>query len=70
MGPNTNLQATVQAAPDADDLVLVIAPSFDAKQTLGPFPYMPRASDAPQPGDTCLVAFDDKGDGWIVAFHS
>lgn len=69
MGPNQSVQARIVAAPDTDDRVLVTVPVFDDRQTLGPFPYMPRAAAAPQPGDTCLVVFDDQGDGWITAFH-
>lgn len=68
MQANSNVTGKVHAAPNTDDQVAVTIAGFDAGQTLGPYPYMPREGDPPEPGDTCLISFDQHGDGYIVYY--
>jgi hypothetical protein len=59
----------VASDPDEDELVDVVIPSFDAKQRFTDCVYMPRGEEAPSSGATCLVAFDDIGAAWVVAWQ-
>jgi hypothetical protein len=63
----TLAQGTI-ARPPAGGRVAVTLEQFDAEQLFTGCRYMPRGADDPAPGDTCLVAFDDHGDAWVIAF--
>jgi hypothetical protein len=57
------------AAPN--DLVRVALPGADGERhAQGPCPFMPRGMALPQQGDRCLLALDDDGSPWIVAWEN
>lgn len=64
------LHGIVVSAPDEQSRIRITLPVFDPEQEFGPIPFMPRAIGAPQPGDLCLVAFNEQGDPWVVAFEA
>jgi hypothetical protein len=65
--PNTLAQGVIDSAPAADrvDVTLI---GFDTQQRFNDCRYTPRGATEPADGDTCLVAFDDQGDAWVIAF--
>jgi hypothetical protein len=64
---DTLAQGTIARAP-ADARVDVTLADFDSEQTFTGCRYTPRGTTEPAPGDTCIVAFDDQGDAWVLAF--
>lgn len=60
-------QGEIAAAP-ADGRVDVTLTGFDTQQRFNDCRYTPRGATEPAPGDICLVAFDDQGDAWVLAF--
>lgn len=64
------LHGIVVSSPDEQARIRITLPVFDPEQEFGPIPFMPRAIGAPQPGDLCLVAFNEQGDPWVVAFEA
>lgn len=61
--------AKIARAPEsASDLVFVRRAKLDSSQLLGPCYWMPRGDDLPSEGDAALVAEDDNGRLWIVAW--
>lgn len=58
-----------ETAALATDELRVLIPGADNQQhSHGPAPFMPRGELLPTEGDRCLVAFDDDGDLWILAW--
>lgn len=56
-------------ATSATDLVRVALPGADNEQhAQGPCPFTPHDGLLPRKGERCLVAIDDDGERWIVAF--
>lgn len=62
-------QGFIVSDPNSDELVDVVVPAFDDAQKFNDCPYMPRGDQAPEIGARCLVAFDDHGAAWVVAWH-
>lgn len=68
--PAPNLvRGIVLTEPDDDELVDVMVASFDEDQKFADCIYMPRGDQAPGPGSQCLVAFDDIGAAWVIAWQ-
>jgi hypothetical protein len=65
------LRATVANTPDdADSELFVLVPEFDGGQhKWGPCIWQPHTDDTlPTRGDDALVAHDDLGDTWVIAW--
>jgi hypothetical protein len=60
-------QGEIATAPAAGRVDIVLN-GFDADQRFNDCRYTPRGATDPSPGDSCLVAFDDQGDAWVIAF--
>lgn len=52
---------------DVDDEVRVRL-NTDTDQYVGPMHFMPRDTTLPESGDSCLVAFDQDGKPWLIAW--
>lgn len=62
--------ANIAVAPtDQNELVEVIIPEFDPHLKWGPCRWQARSDTAlPAVGDSCLVIFDNRREGWVVAW--
>ena len=55
--------------PDFATLAQVILPEFDPALVWGPCRWQARNDiDLPHKGDTCLVAFSNRREPWIIAW--
>lgn len=62
--------AEVLSVDEAAGTCQVVIPLADnSRHEHGPCPYMPSAGKNPEPGDQCLVVFDDDGLPWVPAFR-
>lgn len=59
----------IAAAPVGGEVDVVLV-GFDEEQRFHDLPYMPRGSSQPTVGAQCLVAFDDQGGGWVIAWEA
>jgi hypothetical protein len=58
------------ASDPVDGLVDVTIPAFDDdEQEFSECVYMPRGALEPTAGVRCLVAFDEQGGAWVVAWQ-
>jgi hypothetical protein len=63
------LFGTVHRAPSSSaDSIDVIIPSFNVDHAWGPCGWAHSAS-LPAKGAECLVALDDRGNAWVVAWR-
>lgn len=60
----------VQAPSNLADTILVRIPSTANPDPWGPMPWAPRGSELPTLGQECLVAFDERGEPWVIAFST
>lgn len=56
-------------ASDMSDTVKVRIPGFNSAMQIGPCRWQARDSSShPARGNVCLVAFDDRGECWVIAW--
>lgn len=61
--------AIVDTAPATlADPLKVVLPSFDSLKAFEIRNWMPRGADLPSVGDPALVAFDEDGEPWLIAW--
>jgi hypothetical protein len=67
--PEPLVQAVAANSPaTASDSLYVVVPSFDPAARWGPVVWTPRGSTLPTVGSLCLLARDDQGLWWVVAW--
>jgi hypothetical protein len=67
--PEPLVQAVAANSPaSASDKLYVVVPSFDPAAKWGPVVWTPRGSTLPTAGSLCLLARDDQGLWWVVAW--
>lgn len=67
-GDGALLEGAVASSPDADGRVYVIVPTLGDTRRHGPCPVMPKGGSMPPEGARCLVADDEHGGLWVVAW--
>lgn len=62
------LVAAIVVSDPAGGTVDVVIPAFDEQQSLAGVPFMPRGTATPSIGTRGLVAIDDQGAAWLIAW--
>lgn len=68
MPPGTLAAGEIASTPTAGRVDVTLT-GFDQAQPFNDCAYMPRGATEPSVGDRCLVAFDDKGAAWVIAWE-